>query len=31
MKGFGMTYVYMENEDDEYYERTINAIIDQYK
>jgi len=31
MKGFALTYIYMENEDDSYYERTIDRIIEQFK
>ena len=31
LKGFAITYIYTEPEDQEYYEKTINRIISQYK
>ncbi len=31
MKGFAMTYIYMEEVDEEFYEKTINRIIELYK
>jgi len=31
MKGFALTYIYMDNCDDTYYEKTINRIIEQFK
>lgn len=31
LKGFALSFVYMEDKDDEYYEKTINDIIEKYK